>query len=171
MTAGGAAARLHQQGNLSSAAHGKALHHLYHEIPAREPAIRREIRKLLRPNLAEELYPKTTDAEMQRTCGRVRGSLRQRHRHRVQPVWRHRNQGRWDLLLCMRLLRARKAEHGAERQKERVWLLIVKEISRTNVPDKPQRFTRRRPGNRFEIKKTQRPWKAVCFASIADSIG
>ena len=47
----------------------------------------------------------------------------------------------------------------------------MKEISKTNVPDNPQGFTRKRPGDRFEIKTTQRPWKAVCLGSIADSIG
>ena len=47
----------------------------------------------------------------------------------------------------------------------------MKEISKTDIPDNPQGFTRKRPGNRFEIKKTKRPWKAVCLGSIADSIG
>ena len=47
----------------------------------------------------------------------------------------------------------------------------MKEISRTDIPDNPQGFTRKRPGNRFEIKNTQRSWKAFCFGSIADSIG
>ena len=37
-----------------------------------------------------------------------------------------------------------KAERGVERQKERAWLLVVKEISRTNLPDNPQGFTRKR---------------------------
>ena len=47
----------------------------------------------------------------------------------------------------------------------------MKETSKTNIPDNPHGFTRKRPGDRFEIKKTQRPWKAFCFGSIADSIG
>ena len=71
----------------------------------------------------------------------------------------------------MRLLRAGKAKRGAERQKERAESLAVKEISRTDIPDNPQGFTHKRPGDRFEIKKTQRPWKAVCLGSIADSKG
>lgn len=47
----------------------------------------------------------------------------------------------------------------------------MKELSKTDIPDNPQGFTRKRPGDRFDIKKTQRPWKAVCLGSVADSIG
>ena len=47
----------------------------------------------------------------------------------------------------------------------------MKEISKTSISDNPQGFTRKRPGDRFEIKKPQRPWKAVCLDRIADSIG
>ena len=129
------------------------LHSLHHEIPAREPAIRRGVRELLHPELAEGLYTQTTDAEMQGKCGGTRGGIRKRHRHRVQSVRGHRNQGRRNLLLPMRLFRAGKAERGAKRKKKRTERRTVTERSKTNVPDNPQGFTRKRPGNRFEIKK------------------
>ncbi len=46
----------------------------------------------------------------------------------------------------------------------------MKETSKADIPDNPHGFTRKRPGDRFEIKNPQRPWKAVCLSSIADSI-